>query len=173
MESIKKLIKAGSDVKAVDNKGKTVLMYACFSDICNIEEIKYMIKLGADIHAVDNKGKTVLMYALKYCKITKSGYEIVRYFMNKIDVEAKDSKGRYALMHFINNDRSSKNEMRKKKLLEKLIRLSQNVIKDKDNNGKTAYQYYKESKYDLTGSETLKILKGRVKISNPKSARNI
>lgn len=64
---IAKMLEEGmrADINAVDNDGKTVLMYAAEArvpDFC-----RFLIKSGADVGAKDKNGRSVLHYAAKKC----------------------------------------------------------------------------------------------------------
>jgi ankyrin repeat protein len=57
------LLNAGCDVNAVDNKGRTPLIYAVASERSNIVEL--LLKRGANIHAKDHNGESALDWAVK------------------------------------------------------------------------------------------------------------
>ena len=59
---IRTLLKAGADLNAQDENGKTVLMYAAESNQ-NPEVITTLLKAGADVKAQDGDGKTAFEYA--------------------------------------------------------------------------------------------------------------
>ena len=115
---VTKLLKAGSDINATDNKGRTVLLdfigkleerketlsdeAQMFGDenYPNIKEfidyLQTLIKAGANVNAKDNNGSTALIYATK----AKSGnYEGIVSVLLKAgaDVNAKDNDGKTAI----------------------------------------------------------------------------
>jgi ankyrin repeat protein len=57
-ERLNLLLKAGADVNARDNEGKTPLMYAK-----DAEAVEILLQTGSEINAVDHAGKTALDYA--------------------------------------------------------------------------------------------------------------
>jgi len=62
------LIKAGADVNARNNEGRTALMHASWltgpqNEQVQIEVVKTLIDAGADVNPKDNDGKTALYYA--------------------------------------------------------------------------------------------------------------
>lgn len=63
-ELIDALIKAGSDVNAVDDEGYTPLMAAALGN--NLEAVNILINAGADVNAKTKNGTTPLMAALSY-----------------------------------------------------------------------------------------------------------
>ena len=62
LSEVKRLIKAGANVNAVNNFGKTVLMVA--TDIGHYEIAEVLLAAGADVNTADNHGLTALMYAV-------------------------------------------------------------------------------------------------------------
>ena len=75
LEALKFLLSKGADVKAIDQKGKNVLHYACERRM--VEIVKYLLKLNlVDLNQKDRLGRTSLQFA------KERGYnEIVRLFI--------------------------------------------------------------------------------------------
>ena len=64
LNSVKLLIKSGSDINKRDIFGKTILMYAVESE--NLELIKYLIEdIGVDINEKDDWGQNAIFFATK------------------------------------------------------------------------------------------------------------
>ena len=59
IEEIRRLLKAGADVNARDNNGRTALMLA--ATFGQTEAIRELLKAGANVNARDNNGRTALM----------------------------------------------------------------------------------------------------------------
>jgi ankyrin repeat protein len=57
------LLDAGCDVNAVDNKGRTPLMYAGFFERPSV--VNLLLKRGANINAKDHNGESALDWARK------------------------------------------------------------------------------------------------------------
>lgn len=62
LNTIKLLIKKGSDINATDNEGKSVLMHSTKN---SIDIVKYLLKKGANINHVNNNDDNVLYFASK------------------------------------------------------------------------------------------------------------
>jgi hypothetical protein len=58
-----RLLNAGCDVNAVDNKGRAPLIYAVASERLGV--VKSLLKGGANIHARDHNGESALDWARK------------------------------------------------------------------------------------------------------------
>jgi ankyrin repeat protein len=88
-ELVRYLIEKGADINAIDNCGRSVLIWAK-----KLEIVKYLIEeKGVDINVKDNESITVLMYACENCHL-----DIVKYLINKgADVNTKDNNGRTSL----------------------------------------------------------------------------
>ena len=89
---VRKLIKAGADVNAKNNKGITALMLATVFDKNNI--IKILIKAGANINAKDNTGFTALMWASTKAEYVWTAESLIEAGAN---LNVKDNKGMKAL----------------------------------------------------------------------------
>ena len=85
LNSVKLLIKSGSDINKRDIFGKTILMYAVESE--NLELIKYLIEdIGVDINEKDDWGQNAIFFATKI--------NIARYLIYKdIDYSEPNSIG--------------------------------------------------------------------------------
>jgi len=60
---VKALVKEGSDINAVDKRGKTPLHHA--ASIGRLSLVKFLIENGADPHLKDRAYKTPLVYAIE------------------------------------------------------------------------------------------------------------
>ena len=85
LNSVRILIKSGSDINKRDIFGKTILMYAVESE--NLELIKYLIEdIGVDINEKDDWGQNAIFFATKI--------NIARYLIYKdIDYSEPNSIG--------------------------------------------------------------------------------
>src|SRR5207302_6983866 len=63
VQSIKRLLDHGADVKAKDPAGRSVLMLAASSDSVPVEAVKMLIERGADVNAKSANGETALDFA--------------------------------------------------------------------------------------------------------------
>jgi ankyrin repeat protein len=72
LEDVRKLIKAGADVNAIDNEGYTSLMYA--SKRGHIFTLRALLEAGADVNAKNWYNNTALFYAsyFKYINIVRA-----------------------------------------------------------------------------------------------------
>jgi hypothetical protein len=87
-----KLIEAGADVNATNNKGQTALMMFCTKEDERI--VTQLIEAGADINATDEFGETALMYVCR-----KGHGEIATQLIKAgADINAADMRGMTALM---------------------------------------------------------------------------
>jgi len=64
-EILAELVAAGADVNASDEKGRTVLMKAVYSDYADVQRIRLLLDAGADINARAKDGDTALTEARK------------------------------------------------------------------------------------------------------------
>lgn len=88
------LIKAGADVNARNNDGKTPLMLAAE---CNTSDVVDMlIKAGADVNAQDNERKTPLMKAVEWNQDSAVTEILIKSWA---DVNARDIYGKTVLMN--------------------------------------------------------------------------
>ncbi len=137
---LKRLLKAGVNVNAKDNQGRTALMHATHP-----ESIQLLIDAGADLNAKDDQGRTPLMYnsALNY------RFESQALMIDAgADLNAKDAQGRTALMHSIRSDHTGielrddvANNVEKNKFLTYQTRFLVELGADlnaQDNQGQTA-----------------------------------
>ena len=91
MDEIERLIEAGADVNAKNEKGGTALMYA--SIVGNLEILEKLIEKGADIDAKSARGWTALMLASH-----RGHIEIVERLIEVgADVLCKDPNGKMAM----------------------------------------------------------------------------
>jgi ankyrin repeat protein len=89
---VKRLLKAGANIAAKDNNGRTALMHAAENG--HTETCKFLLERNADIEAKDKNGRTALMHAAENghtetCKLLLE---------NNANLETKDNDGRTALM---------------------------------------------------------------------------
>ena len=57
-KAVKFLLEEGADIEAIDNFGRTALMWA--TSWGHLKIAKFLIDKGADVNATDNDGRTVL-----------------------------------------------------------------------------------------------------------------
>jgi len=76
---IHRLIEAGSEVNAVDEKGRTVLHLA--AGIGRFSIVKYLVEHGADTHIKDNSHKTPLVYAIE-----KNHIKVIVYLSQRVNI---------------------------------------------------------------------------------------
>jgi|GEM_PF-1526552 len=93
------LIKAGADVNARDDEGKSVLAHAAGAGYTNM--VRVFVNAGATIDDKDKGGMTPLMHAaLGWFQ----GYDATKALIEaKADINAKDYSGKTALMHAAEN----------------------------------------------------------------------
>jgi ankyrin repeat protein len=74
-------LQAGADANAIDNEGRSVLMYALKGG-ARPEVLEKLVKAGANVNAADNEGTSVLLLALKISQ--KSAIELggLSYLLN-------------------------------------------------------------------------------------------
>jgi ankyrin repeat protein len=95
LETIKKLVKDGADVKAKDYKGITPLYYAANynSEHEKIDIVKFLINNGANVNAKNNEGMTPLHIAVYF-----ENLDVVKFLVvNGADINAKDDEGKTPL----------------------------------------------------------------------------
>ena len=135
------LIDNGLDVKAKNNAGKTVLMYAC--DNLNEEIIDVIISKGGDINSKNNSGKTALMYASEEKGITR----VSALLKHNPDINATDNNGKNALMltyEILKNDSNLAKYIQEAMNLDDIRKLLIDNginINAADNTGKTVLMY--------------------------------
>lgn len=102
------LIAKGAKVNQRDNDGNNELFYAATSP----EKIEVLLKAGADINSINKAGETILIVA------SRSGlYEVVKTFLKfNADIDIKDSLGKTALDHAIENKFEATKELIIKKI---------------------------------------------------------
>jgi len=164
IETVKILIDAGADVNAINSVGKTSLMMASMN--CNsnrVEIVKMLIIAGADVNIKMNDGQTALMIK---CTRFHSNIKIANLLIDAgADVNAK-YRNRTILMILLMANRPSYSDV-----IIELLYTSSETLLDKDNDGKTAYDYYIQHGYNTLDTYHLQILKGDISPSNIKSAR--
>lgn len=91
--AIEALLKAGADIEARDERGKSPLLLVA-GDIDNVGVIEVLLRAGADIEARDEKGKTPLIFAAE-----RASYpEIINMLLKAgANAMAKDADGRAVL----------------------------------------------------------------------------
>ena len=80
------------DINARDNKGRTLLMNVCRTDV-SPRVVGMLIQDGADVHACDDSGRTALMYAVALNQNAKVVDKLLR---AGVDVNAVDDQGKTA-----------------------------------------------------------------------------
>jgi len=98
MDVIELLLRAGANVEARDEHGRTMLIQKAREDL---EAIRILLEIGADIDARDDNGRTALISVF-----TTHGYgdytENVRFLVNAgVDLDTRDKDGETALMYAI------------------------------------------------------------------------
>lgn len=85
---VKDLINIGANVNAINDDGKTPLMYAARDGSSSV--VKVLLEAGANVNTVDNSRKTALMYAAE-----KNTPDVVNVLLDagaKIDMKDKDGR---------------------------------------------------------------------------------
>jgi len=130
-EMVDFLLKAGADVNARDEEGRTALMCMMMQSQITSKTVKLLLKAGVDVNARDNQGKTALMYS--------DNPDLARLLIKAgADVNARDNQGKTALMCIYNES-----------VQEILIEAGADVF-IKDKKGKKA------SDYTLTATGTVR-----------------
>jgi ankyrin repeat protein len=83
IEAVQQHLASGTDVNAKDNRGRTPLLWAAFTDRMEIAEL--LIAKGADVNAKSKEGKTPLDRA-----INKEVADLLRKHGGKTGEELKD-----------------------------------------------------------------------------------
>ena len=145
LEEVNNAIKAGANVNARDEDGKTPLMYAA-RDNQNPDVIKVLLEAGADVNASDEFGGTPLMYAAR----DNQNPDVIKVLLKAgADVNARDKYGKTPLMHA-----AAWNE--NPEIIKILIEAGADG-KAKDNEGKTAFDYAEENEH-IKGTEAYWLL---------------
>jgi len=111
METIRALLQAGADVKAVDKDQQTILMRAARTDYRSatanrIALLKLLIDRGADVRAKDSSGRTALHWSVEQVMTEGGGFtarpDVVQFLLdNGAEVNAQDNLGQTALMTIV------------------------------------------------------------------------
>lgn len=112
IKNVHKLVENGSDINALDEKGRTALHLA--SSIGRISLVEYLVEHGANVHIKDSFNKTALVYAIEKNrvkiiillskKVNETKNEIV---MNSIFSAAKEGNITAIIIFVENNDVNS------------------------------------------------------------------
>ena len=154
LEILHSLIKAGADVNAKDNDGRTALVIVAQSKPLynrwqrqlmrqrNLCIIHSLLEAGADVNAKDNSGHTALMYISR----SNEPPDILRVLIKAgTDVDAKDDDGRTALIIAAQSAPLNRRQRQGNlKTIYSLIKAGADV-NAKDNNGNTALTAATES----------------------------
>ncbi len=136
-EVIGVMVKAGADVNARDDEGKTVLIKAVYvsSHHISVDVISALIEAGADVNAKDKDAKTALIYCAE--NVGKSIAILKALIKAGASINSRDKYGKTALMYVaeIGNDYA----------VNVLLNASAD-INIEDNSGNTALYYAKSSK---------------------------
>ena len=108
VETVKMLLTAGADIKAINKNGQTALMKAVtldhrYSPSVRLPMIEVLLKVGSDINAKDKKGLTPLHHSVVQYMSEAGGVlshpEVVKFLLDHgADVQAKDELGNTALI---------------------------------------------------------------------------
>lgn len=92
-ETVKRLLKAGSDVNELNDDGETPLHCAIYSN--SLKTILMLLEYGADINARDKNGNTPLHIAIKICSGSNkySKFLIHELIQNGANTEVTNEKG--------------------------------------------------------------------------------
>ncbi len=94
------LIDNNFDINAQNNDGKTPLMVCYDEDLFHNEVASILLKFGADTEIRDNTSYTALFYAVNGCND-----DFIRLlYDNGADFNAKDSEGKTALIHLVDQN---------------------------------------------------------------------
>jgi len=91
----------GSDVKAVDEKGRTLLHHA----VGSLAVIKYLVSQGADVKAqADDRGDGIYGTPLHYAAYSTEDVGVLKFLLSQgVDVNVKDKKGSTPLHYAVYN----------------------------------------------------------------------
>ena len=141
-----RLVALGADINIQDNKGMTALMYATFR---KPELVKAMLATGtANLEIKDHEGRTALIVAAD--EGNSMATEILTALITAgAKVNARDKKGRTALMAMLEREEA---EWVKMKRAEVLVSAGSDIT-IKDNKGRTAEDYVKRIKLITPGTK--------------------
>ena len=193
LDKIRLFISAGADVNAIDNNGRTALIWAAFSG-CT-EMAKLLISAGADVNIKDNNGETALIWAASSgCKkmvrllidagadvniknnyngstvlmmAARDGYtETLQLLINAAgaDVNIKNDKGKTALMYAAKKGYTE---------IAKLLIAAGTDVNAKNNNNNTALMLAKDYNYPRIVKLLEQHAKNKAKANSTKKAKII
>lgn len=98
-EKIKKIVEKGANINAIDEEGRTALMYAVLSMDADTKMVEFLISLGIDYKIADSQGWTALHFAVRDQK-----EQIVSKLLEyDIGIDVVDSQGNTPLWRCVMN----------------------------------------------------------------------